>query len=200
MIRSLLAFGVVFLLVQAAVAGRISAFALAALGSALHSHAWGDREVRFVPQSSQTDAALRIEIARRSTMQWDGSGPIRIVNLDPARFWGTPLALYLGLCAGSVVLGRARWCRIAGGLAALQAALAILLGLVLLNESRALGLAAWIPLNSAALDHAQNVLVNQLAFAAPVALWWAFLGVPIARPAADAPPLAHPTPTKRVKH
>jgi len=131
----------------------------------------GGLEVAFEAPPSEPGRAgpLRVEIFDRRLAAADGSGPVRLVDLDAAAFWWLPTALLAALLLASPVPWRDRVARFLPAQACLQAVLLALLAVVIWRESGQLSAADGSP----ALPQG---LASIVTLAAPVVVWGLWMG------------------------
>ena len=113
----------------------------------------------------------RLEIVNKALMNYDGSGPLRQLDLSAVSVGWRPLALFLALTVATPL----PWCRriraLIWGTIGLHLALLLFLGVSILDESTEISLVTLTPFWKAALSGFKMVLFSQIGFFLPVLIW-----------------------------
>ncbi len=133
----------------------------------------GEREVLFVdfPDKAARATFMRIEIANRSLLQPDGSGPVRNLDFDVRRLGWMPPALLIALVLASPLPWKRRVVALCWGVLWVQLVVMTFLAFAIWNESSEVGLVTMSPFWKAIACEWQHNFIAQFSLAAPVVLW-----------------------------
>lgn len=133
----------------------------------------GQREVTFLesPDKSVRPTFARIEIANRSRLKLDGSGPVRNLDFDVRGLGWKPTALLIALVLATPLPWKRRLTALCWGLLWVQLVVMIFLAFAIWNESSEIGLVTMSPFWKNLASQWQHNFIALFSLASPFMVW-----------------------------